>query len=326
MTRKAGDLVVPRKLRSPLVSVVIAAYNEARVIGEAIGTLLDQSYPHVEIVVVDDCSVDGTSRVVRRYARRGVRLLRLARNSGPGAGRNAGARIAKGEILVFVDADMVFDREYVSNLIRPIIAGKAIGTFHDTELIKNKDRVWARAFSINRIESPVEECGIFRAVLKDAFLSKGGFDESRGYFDDDLSAVGLSRRTHAVCYHNNPERLSEVFRHSCWVGRSLLRDPSLRQRVLPLVAVSWTLLLAIVFLVVIGSWAWMAALILLAAIPIVAVLLWKGIRRAINDGYLEFIVTVPIVWSVRLSGYWWGASSEMLRRNGYKVWSFSYRR
>jgi glycosyltransferase involved in cell wall biosynthesis len=85
-----------------LVSVVIPCYNQAHFLGEAIESVLAQTYPHFEIVVVDDGSTDNTSEVAARYPR--VRCVRQ-HNQGLAAARNAGLRESKGDYLVFLDAD-----------------------------------------------------------------------------------------------------------------------------------------------------------------------------------------------------------------------------
>lgn len=89
-------------MSSPLVSVVIPAHNAAEFVGEAIDSVLRQSYRHYEIVVVDDGSSDTTASIVGRYP--GVRLLRQPQR-GAGAARNAGIRSTKGELIAFLDAD-----------------------------------------------------------------------------------------------------------------------------------------------------------------------------------------------------------------------------
>jgi glycosyltransferase involved in cell wall biosynthesis len=89
----------------PLVSVIIPAYNSAAHIAEAVGTVLDQSYGNVEVVVVDDGSTDGTEKVLEGSFRDGrIRYLRQE-NGGPGAARNAGIREARGAYVAFLDAD-----------------------------------------------------------------------------------------------------------------------------------------------------------------------------------------------------------------------------
>ena len=84
------------------VTVVIPCFNHGRYVGEAIESALGQTWPDVEIIVVDDGSTDDTADVVGRYD--GVRYIHQ-RNSGLAAARNAGARAGSGSHFVFLDAD-----------------------------------------------------------------------------------------------------------------------------------------------------------------------------------------------------------------------------
>ena len=85
-----------------LVSIIIPCFRQAQFLGEAIESVLAQSYPHFEIIVVDDGSPDDTAQVVRRYP--SVRYLRQD-NRGVGAARNSGIQASSGAYLVFLDAD-----------------------------------------------------------------------------------------------------------------------------------------------------------------------------------------------------------------------------
>jgi glycosyltransferase involved in cell wall biosynthesis len=87
---------------SRLISVIIPCFNQARFLAEAIESVLNQTYPQTQIVVVDDGSTDATREVASRYPN--VRFLRQ-RNRGPAAARNSGARESTGSYLVFLDAD-----------------------------------------------------------------------------------------------------------------------------------------------------------------------------------------------------------------------------
>ncbi|HVS98628.1 MAG TPA: glycosyltransferase family 2 protein [Puia sp.] len=88
--------------KETLVSVVIPCYNHGRYLDAAIRSVLDQTHPSVEIVVIDDGSTDDTPEVCARYG--AIRYLRVER-VGPCTARNIGVRISKGEYLVFLDAD-----------------------------------------------------------------------------------------------------------------------------------------------------------------------------------------------------------------------------
>src|SRR5919199_424046 len=85
-----------------VVSVVIPCYNQAHFLGEAIESVLAQSHPHFEIVVVNDGSTDNTSEVATRYP--GVRCIRQD-NQGLSAARNSGLARSGGKYVVFLDAD-----------------------------------------------------------------------------------------------------------------------------------------------------------------------------------------------------------------------------
>src|SRR5262245_48924076 len=87
---------------SPLVSIVIPCFKQGHFLGEAIESVLNQSYPNHEIIVIDDGSPDNTSQVASHYA--GVRLIRQE-NQGLSAARNRGISESHGEFLVCLDAD-----------------------------------------------------------------------------------------------------------------------------------------------------------------------------------------------------------------------------
>lgn len=89
---------------TPLVSVIIPAYNSAAFLGEAIASVQSQGIANVELIVVDDGSTDETAAVAANYA---VTYL-CQTNQGPAAARNAGLEIAQGRYIAFNDADDVW--------------------------------------------------------------------------------------------------------------------------------------------------------------------------------------------------------------------------
>jgi len=89
------------------VSAIITAYNSEMFIAEAISSVLEQTCPVDDIVVVDDGSTDQTRDIVASYSQNGVRYI-FQENQGPGAARNCGIRETSGEIITFLDADDVW--------------------------------------------------------------------------------------------------------------------------------------------------------------------------------------------------------------------------
>ena len=112
---------------SPSVTLIIAAHNEAASIAAKLDHVLAIDYPagRWEVLVASDGSTDRTEEIVRGYAGRGVRLLSLPRQ-GKAKAINAAVAAARGEVLVFSDANSLFEREAVQNLVRPF-ADRSIG-------------------------------------------------------------------------------------------------------------------------------------------------------------------------------------------------------
>lgn len=92
-------------MKNPLLSVVIPTRNRAHLVGEAIESALCQKDGQVEAIVVDDGSTDDTANVVARNFGSRVRYIRIPERRGAGAARNAGMRVARGELLAFLDDD-----------------------------------------------------------------------------------------------------------------------------------------------------------------------------------------------------------------------------
>ncbi len=90
-----------------LVSIITPAFRAALTIGETIQSVVDQTYPHWEMLIADDCSPDNTCAVVREWSARDprVRLIAMPQNGGPAAARNGAITAAKGRWLAFLDAD-----------------------------------------------------------------------------------------------------------------------------------------------------------------------------------------------------------------------------
>jgi len=107
-------------MTEPLISCIVPVYNGQRYLREALDSILVQTHPVLEIVVVDDGSTDGTADVVRSYGD-SVRYLWQPR-SGPVVARNLGLGVVQGEFVAFLDAD---DRWHPEKLSRQVVRFRA---------------------------------------------------------------------------------------------------------------------------------------------------------------------------------------------------------
>jgi glycosyltransferase involved in cell wall biosynthesis len=89
----------------PEVTVVIPTFNRGAVVGRAIGSVLAQTCQDWELIVVDDCSTDGTEQVVKGFSDDRIKYIRHDRNRRGGAARNTGIRCARGKYVAFLDDD-----------------------------------------------------------------------------------------------------------------------------------------------------------------------------------------------------------------------------
>jgi glycosyltransferase involved in cell wall biosynthesis len=211
---------------APVVSVIVPAFNEERVIGACVDSLLAQAGPPLEVLVIDDGSTDGTAAVARA---RHVPVLRLP-HGGPAAAKNAGAAAARGEVLVFFDADLVAEPGAVEALCRPILEGRSLGTYTAEIMVGNPDNGWADCWTYNRgaargvhFPRPLPaRWDNFRAVRREDFLRAGGYDDV-GYGEDMTLAPKLRGKADAApgarLRHHNPSTLHEVWENARWVGR-----------------------------------------------------------------------------------------------------------
>ena len=134
-----------------MISVIIPTYNEEDVILKCLESLGKQKGVGFEVIVVDDGSTDTTPLKLRGASNtlKYKLIIINGKHGGPGVARNLGAKQAKGNILVFVDADMTFDKHFLKMLVKPIISGKSKGTFSKDEMVSNWEKPFARSYNLN---------------------------------------------------------------------------------------------------------------------------------------------------------------------------------
>lgn len=118
-------------MNTPKVSVIIPAYNGGEYLGEAIQSVLTQSYPHFELIVVDDKSPEDTSQIIRRFTDPRLQLIVHAENQGAVAARKTGVDASSGAIIAFLDQDDLFHPEKLQTHVAFLAQHPAIGVTYN---------------------------------------------------------------------------------------------------------------------------------------------------------------------------------------------------
>jgi biofilm PGA synthesis N-glycosyltransferase PgaC len=184
----------------PLVSVIIAAYEEEHSIARTLDAVLNLNYPSYEVVVVDDGSSDRTSEIVRSYLDRGsVRLVLKTVNEGKAMALNDALPICRGEILLLIDADIVVTPDLLNNMVphfrssrvaavtgNPRVANRqgllkrlqAIEFSSIISMQRRAQRIWGRVMTVS---------GAVVAFRRSAILDVGLFTPSMATEDIDMT-------------------------------------------------------------------------------------------------------------------------------------------
>jgi glycosyltransferase involved in cell wall biosynthesis len=205
---------------SPLVSVVIPAFNSERFLGEAIESALGQTYAPVDTIVVDDGSTDSTVAVARAHP--GITLIEQE-NRGPSAARNRGFAASRGELIAFHDSDDVMTPDKLTVQVGHMLDNPGVGcVLAEQELIVEEGAelpFWVEGTKVETVMPPrppeLEHEPMVHpmsmVVRRETFERVGYFDESMRTAEDfdwmlraaeegieitRLSEVLLRRRVH----------------------------------------------------------------------------------------------------------------------------------
>lgn len=205
---------------SPLVSCIIPAFNAEPFLTEAIDSVVQQTYPSTEIIVVDDGSTDATGAVVASYGRRVVGLHQD--NAGPAAALNAGIGIAQGELVAFLDADDVWIPDKLTQQLARFQAQPAIDiTYGQAQNFWDSTLAAPAARLKDRIAQPFPAPGLTMLARRRVFDTVGLFNTERahsfapewlllardhGVIVDQVDSVLVRRRLHGA---NRSRQLAE---------------------------------------------------------------------------------------------------------------------
>jgi peptidoglycan-N-acetylglucosamine deacetylase len=207
---------------TPFVSVVIAAYNEEKVIKKTVDSILASDYPAFEVLVVDDGSKDGTSAVIREaYLNNPLVRLISKGNGGKSSAVNLGFKEAKGEIVVALDADTLIAENAISLLVRHF-KNEQVSAVSGNVKVGNKGNLltnwqhieYVTGFNLERRAFAELNCitvvpGAIGAWRKTAVEVAGYFKEDTLAEDTDITLT-LLRQGHKIEFEEKAYAYTEV--------------------------------------------------------------------------------------------------------------------
>lgn len=166
----------------PKVSIIVAIYNIEKYIGKCIGSIINQDYPNIEIILVDDCSKDASGKICDEYAEKDSRILVIhnENNMRQPEVRNTGLDHATGDYIVFVDGDDWLASDYVTYMLKVITETKsdmAINivnfTTRDIKQVKNqKSQIWSAEKATAELLFPHITVGAWNKIYSRDFIEK----------------------------------------------------------------------------------------------------------------------------------------------------------
>jgi len=213
----------------PSMSILIPAYNEEKVLGRTIETVLEASYPNKEIIVIDDGSTDRTYQVALGFAHRGVKVLHRP-NGGKAAALNYGLLFAQGEVVVCVDADSLVGKNTLVELVKSFRDPEVAAVAGNVKVMNRKNfltncQALEYIASINIYRSALAVFGNVTVVpgalgaYRRAALSGSGFydpDTLCEDFDTTIKTLKAGKivqaSSAAVSYTEAPESLGDLIR------------------------------------------------------------------------------------------------------------------
>ncbi|MCD6575637.1 MAG: glycosyltransferase [Nanoarchaeota archaeon] len=170
------------------ISIIIPTLNEGGYLKKTLKSIFNQDCKDFEIIISDSMSEDNTKEIAEKF---GVKLIEGPRR-GPGYARNLGAKYAKGEILLFVDADTILsDKDILSTIVKEMEKGNVVGgtsTFETFDggsfekfIFSATSNLLKAMYLMNlKFAAP----GYFMFVRRDIFQKVGGFDVELPYCED----------------------------------------------------------------------------------------------------------------------------------------------
>jgi GT2 family glycosyltransferase len=203
----------------PRISVVMPVYNAEATLAECLTRLCNSTFGDFEVVLVDDGSTDASGAIAANFA---VRVVPTSGRVGPAAARNLGARAATGDLLFFIDSDVMVKPDTLGRIatgfehgdVDGLVAVQAADMRH-RDLVSQYKNLWMRWTYVRRTGDVPLFYTTAAAIRREAFLRAGGFDAGYGTPNVEDTAFGQKLARLGIRVRIDPElEVEHVKRYS----------------------------------------------------------------------------------------------------------------
>lgn len=196
-------------LTSPLLSVIVPFYNSEKYFSECLKSVINQTLKNIEIILIDDCSTDGSAEIAQKYANKDkrIKILKHNKNKGQGEARNTGLEIAKGKYIGFLDSDDYLATDIFEKAVCKAEDTAAIGVSFNVYLFdENKIKDFINLPDDIFIDKIIEGTVMWSAIYDRSFIQREinlTFPKNRNvgqdsYFHQIFQAEGAKRKKNRV--------------------------------------------------------------------------------------------------------------------------------
>ncbi|NUO07058.1 MAG: glycosyltransferase family 2 protein [Candidatus Brocadia sp.] len=216
-------------------SILVPAYNEEQAISSCLNSLTSLPDTNTEIIVIDDASADRTSQNVEKFLDKGILLIKRKKNGGRAAALNSGLQKATGNVIITTDADTIVPSNWIQRFTS-CFEQQGVVAVGGAYQANNKDKPLSHAAGIldqilngvfKKSLIPNKLSGVNSAVLKEALLKSGGFNENSWWSEDSELGWKLGKLGKVVYDPKNivstqyPDTWSGIWRRKFYWGYAM---------------------------------------------------------------------------------------------------------
>lgn len=208
-------------MNNPLVSIIVPCYNQAQYLSETLDSVLAQTYPYWECIIVDDGSPDNTEEFASIYCKKDARFKYLYKeNGGLSSARNAGIKASLGEFILPLDSDDLIGSGYLENAV------ERFQSYPETKLVYCKAELFGEITGEWKLPDYKYEDLLFENMLFcSAIYRRSDYDLTKGYNEDLVR--GYEDWNFWINFLNESDivyRISEVYFFYRYKSQSMLRE------------------------------------------------------------------------------------------------------